>query len=928
MTAQSPQVDSKEWTNNDYADFWYYTVGVNVIPYNGVQKSTRVKWKHHDKGNFQTDSIPIEIFDAWKKAGSFSNGIAIICGKVFRGEHKGEWLNGLDFDNIIAITELFPTETVKQYSTFNLIEQHDNVEKCHTYFYTKNRPLTSKIANDDRNEGDDSPTKPQIEIKSNGSAIMNCTPSPHKDGSKLRILGTRHIITVNADAFENSIDSICKKYNIPYLKNIDYHLDLPPVQSLIDSKRKMYAGEDRQLPLLRYLASKKIKNPELSIESLRVLAFEFQNEHFADHYPDDIINQKVKSAMNFGTEKINEHLEEENKSGGILGFVEPLYRRLHELDYPDEFYIYNAFWFVKNHTAPGYTDEIIQKIAGQSVTYIKNKIKQEENEKYKKMILGVIDEEIITDCLWIATFMVKNLKIINKAEIHANITEWFVQVQRIEKLQEKSDKNYTSKADEFPIKDVIKMTFNNKVVLESLKNLAREYGRLKEKITLSNDQHVEASAYLIERFHVKRHGLDGKLLYYNDVHYDYTATEFLFREAIDMMVRAKNTDLKEVFYNIKNKAPTITLQEIMQHAHIICLKNGLYNIKTRKFSSKFSPEYYVFDQTPYNYDSTVPFGTIQKFVNDMIPNENDRQFFYDFSSICFHPYNGIYFQLGLVGPPGTGKTQLVILTKYCFDEDMVHDATIQMISDDATVRQDTAMGRINAEGDMHDVGIKTISNLKRFISQEGFTDRAIYDHSKKYRPSSRVMFSANSLYEIPNEQDALAIYDRTKLIKFEEKIRHTGKDKKDFVENHIPKEEFGGYVTFLLNNASDIWERQNTKYTLNPAEARDIWNEVGNYIRQFVDKYIVKDSHSTVKALDIKDKCEEYFENHDDIDKSFKPGEFYKILDEVTRKEREKVKLHGTNDSVLGYHGLRLKTDGEIEHEEQQRLSGLKDNEK
>jgi len=416
--------------------------------------------------------------------------------------------------------------------------------------------------------------------------------------------------------------------------------------------------------------------------------------------------------------------------------------------------------------------------------------------------------------------------------------------------------------------------------------------------------------------------LDGQLLYFNDIHYDYSSKAFLYREAIQMMIRTKKTDLKEVLNYIENSAQVITLYEIMQHSHIICLLNGIYNIKTREFSTIFSPDYYVFDQIPWNYDydHTIPFETIKKFVSDMIPDEVDRWFYYDFGSICFHPYNGIYFQLGLVGKAGTGKTQLTILNGNLFDEDKVLDPTIQSISDDATTRKDTALNRMIIDGDMHDTGIKTISNLKRWISQESFTDRSIYEHvGKKYRPSSRVMFSANSLYEIPNKDDAEAIYDRTKLIQFEKKIRYTKNEVKDFIKKLIPKEEYDGYVTFLLSNASDIWDRQDTKYTLDPSEARSIWNKFGNYMQSFFKKYVVRESSNSVKGMDLRDAWDN-FTIQNNIDKVLSSTEFYKLFEDTSGIEKSKVWLREQDTAVWGFYGIRLKTEKEIEIEEQTQL--------
>ena len=312
----------KEWSSNDYADFWYYQIGVNAIPYNGIQKQTWVKWKNHPKGNFQTESIPLEVFEAWKKNNSFSKGIAVVCSQVFRGEHIGKWLNGIDLDNKIAIDVLFPNISLEDCAKTTFIEQHANTEKCHIYYYTK-RPITSKVANSDREEGEDKPTKPQIEIKSNGSAIINCTPSPHKDGSNLRILGTIKIKTIDADKLEEKIDNMCREHKIPYLeKNNDIKLQstyhIQSVQSIINSDRKMYPGENRQFALLRYLDSKKIKNPEIGKEVLLSLADEFMDEHFVEKYPQNKVQQIIKDAYKYGTKILVEKKQKDENEKKTL----------------------------------------------------------------------------------------------------------------------------------------------------------------------------------------------------------------------------------------------------------------------------------------------------------------------------------------------------------------------------------------------------------------------------------------------------------------------------------------------------------------------------------------------------------------------------------------------------------------------------------
>ena len=615
--------------------------------------------------------------------------------------------------------------------------------------------------------------------------------------------------------------------------------------------------------------------------------------------------------------------EGHDRSQGILRFVDSLSRRLSPLQLDDSYFIKSAFWFAKQHTTPGYSDDKIMSTAIQAIQFIKKQRVQEDDMTYKRVLSGEIEEGLVEDCIWLVNYMINNLKIINKGEITAKINKWFLRVlEKKIKYEDQDDSRYNGIITSFKMDPIIKDVFNGIDVIESLKKLAAMYGQLKEPILLTKDQHLEAAIYIVERYNVKRHGLDGRLIYFNEIHYDDKTEAFLNKHIQHLMIRPKTVDLKEVYNIIKIESQKITLEEMRKHSHMICLLNGTYNIKTREFSTIFSPDYYIFDQIPYNYNPDQKFPEIKKFVTQLIPDKIDREFYYDFTSMCFHPYNGIYFQLGFIGPAGTGKSQLNKLTEKCFDEDSVHDARIQRISDDSTIRVDVALDRLNVDGDMTDLGIKEISNTKKFISQEAFTDRPVYDHSDKYYPSTRLMFSANSLYEISNKDDADAIYDRTKLIRFSKKFRHTTQDVKDYVDNKIPKQEFDGYVTFLLNNASDIWENKNTKNKLNPAEARDIWNELGNFIRQFIKKYLVKDIHSTVKALDIKDKWEEYTLSNN-IEKSYTSVEFYKMVEEITGRDKEKIRLHDDVKSnvVWGYHGLRLRTDNEIESNEQTHLN-------
>ncbi len=68
-------------TINDYADFWRYQIGVNVIPADTQNKKPVVPWDQ-----WQDKPISDELHNQWKEQGKFSKGIALIPGKVWHIE--------------------------------------------------------------------------------------------------------------------------------------------------------------------------------------------------------------------------------------------------------------------------------------------------------------------------------------------------------------------------------------------------------------------------------------------------------------------------------------------------------------------------------------------------------------------------------------------------------------------------------------------------------------------------------------------------------------------------------------------------------------------------------------------------------------------------------------------------------------------------
>jgi Bifunctional DNA primase/polymerase, N-terminal len=199
-----------------FLDFWFYTVGVNVIPADTRNKRVSQAWTIE-----QNSAMTIEEYEEMKKAGDFIRGAAIITGKVWRGNNVGLYLNGIDADNLKAIEEICSyngkTLTVEELAQSTLLEQHpDNRAKLHLYVYSRH-PFKNK-GSDAGKSWFNKDTMPAIEVKGT-KCLMFCTPSMHEGGHRYQFIKQR--IPSISDNFEQMISDILSKYDIEYLSGGD-----------------------------------------------------------------------------------------------------------------------------------------------------------------------------------------------------------------------------------------------------------------------------------------------------------------------------------------------------------------------------------------------------------------------------------------------------------------------------------------------------------------------------------------------------------------------------------------------------------------------------------------------------------------------------------------------------------------------------------
>lgn len=459
---------------------------------------------------------------------------------------------------------------------------------------------------------------------------------------------------------------------------------------------------------------------------------------------------------------------------------------------------------------------------------------------------------------------------------------------------------------------LITTVFHEPDVFPAVKAISRGKGLRKEDVTFGSGQMTEAAYYLMGRYHIKRIDITGKLLIYNDMYYDSNAEHVIRRKAREILVESKNGEINEVLKIIEDSCDIITWSDIEQHVHLKCMLNGIYDIKGGVFTKVFSPDNIILNLIPHEYDEDHKFAEINNKVSEIIEDSNDRQSFYDTLSIALHPYTGIDFQFGGVGIPGTGKSQLCNLAEMVLGSDNVSNAPVHMLSSDLTIQLDCAFKFLNIDMDMSNEAIKNIDVLKRWITQDRFTARGIYEHATTFRPTTRLMFMANELYEIGNADDAEAIYERTHIIQLNKKFRGTSSQIKNIFEKVATKEELSGFITYLLKNATEIYNKQNIHHPINLQTVKDTWNLHGNHIKMFFENWFEKGTSHREPSSNVWSRWITFANLHNYQIKDKK--KFNAIFEEMTSQSPTKTRIDG--EQVWAYQGFRLLNDDEIQSQQ------------
>jgi len=191
----------------------------------------------------QDNSLSEKEYHDMRDKGKYDDGCAVVTGRLWRGPHKGKYLVCFDFDNLIATDiflkntqPLFGCKSLDELSTKTIVEEHADAKgiRAHVYLITS-LPITKHNGL----IGDNDPTVPKMEVKSDSSTYMVCSPTVHKDGHPYKIIGTNEPLVLDDQQSKDLEKQIVRIYDTQNPNAANVNSNLPSELRLVAKTLKI-----------------------------------------------------------------------------------------------------------------------------------------------------------------------------------------------------------------------------------------------------------------------------------------------------------------------------------------------------------------------------------------------------------------------------------------------------------------------------------------------------------------------------------------------------------------------------------------------------------------------------------------------------------------------------------------------------------------
>lgn len=310
-----------------------------------------------------------------------------------------------------------------------------------------------------------------------------------------------------------------------------------------------------------------------------------------------------------------------------------------------------------------------------------------------------------------------------------------------------------------------------------------------------------------------------------------------------------------------------------QYPNLIPVQNGVLNIDTRELQPH-EPKYCFFNKLPISYNPESYCYNIRKFIESVIPNEEDILTLQEFYGSCLLKEYRYEKCLLVTGGGSNGKSKTLELLKYLLGIENIAEINPQAIEEDMFAKGELVNKMANISGD---ISSKALSNTGDF---KDLTGRGLIMAPRKFKTRvkftnyAKFIFSAN---EVPITYDLSdGFFRRWIIIDFPyrfldpediEEVSEEDKDKvrikdPEIINNLIDGVELSGFLNWCLDGYDRLRETKRFSNSQTIQKVKKMWVRKSSSIQAFLLDCIAEDYDSFVVKQEFKQKYVAYCKRH------------------------------------------------------------------
>jgi P4 family phage/plasmid primase-like protien len=269
-------------------------------------------------------------------------------------------------------------------------------------------------------------------------------------------------------------------------------------------------------------------------------------------------------------------------------------------------------------------------------------------------------------------------------------------------------------------------------------------------------------------------------------------------------------------------------------------------------------------------DYVIPkyyFDELHSFIKSILPNEKVKNYLMKVIATCLNGQTNDEKMYFLIGSGSNGKSKLIELIKLAFGNYYFTLPTTMLTQSKLSIDKanpvltlgcNKRLGVFNEPNKKEEINIGT---LKELTGGDMITTRQLYGHVIEYKPQFKLFLLCNYLPKIDADDDGT--WRRVRVITFESKFVTNPTEENEYKINKNLSDELPKWTGLFMYELINIYYVKYLKDGLTEPDAvlmhTTDYQKENDYVLNFSELFIEKDSNSIIKWMDLRNKYTEWF---------------------------------------------------------------------